>query len=297
VSSPDVRLSSVPPIVLEPPGDLLAGATVVASEPACGNCGHPLGAEARYCGSCGQRHRQGRLEVIEVIADVFNNFVAVDHGIFYTIATLTHDPGRVVRDYWSGKRRTYISPVTYLVTGAAMQVIMDRYDATARALARGAALRRAAAHPNAAHAAAHMKLQQFLWTTPGARGVITAACMAAAIWILFRWRREPRESGATAQREGINFSEALVTSCYLNGHTFLIGSVLATLLTIAAGIEWRERFNVAAAVLIPIAFLGGTFGWRTSVVARAVGAFVLMLVLYQVWFTLTRTLIVLLSGS
>jgi hypothetical protein len=289
----------VPPTVLEPPREPVAAAAVAAvSVIPCGNCGHALDAGDRYCGSCGQRHRQGRLKVIEVAADLFSNFVAVDHGIFYTIAKLTHDPGRVVRDYWAGKRRTYISPVTYLVTGAAMQVIMDGYDATARALTRGAALRTAATYRSPAQAAAHMKLQRFLWATPGARGVIFAALMAVVIWALFRWqRRAAADPEASVSQKAINFSEALVASCYLNGHKFLLSSVLATLVSNTAGIEWRYRYFIASEMIIPMAFLGGIFGWRPSVVARSAAAAMLVYVLWQVWFTLTRAMIVLVSGS
>jgi hypothetical protein len=88
----------------------------------CLNCGTIV--TGRYCQNCGQEnivHKQSFWELVKhFIYDIFH----FDGKFFDTLKYLLFRPGKVPRDYVSGKRTTYLDPIRmYLFTSAIFFIV------------------------------------------------------------------------------------------------------------------------------------------------------------------------------
>ena len=88
----------------------------------CLNCGaERLG---DYCHGCGQHHRNDRLTLRSVWRDFAERFLKWERGLPATVRLAVLDPGRLARDYVSGRRRRYVNPVSFLLLGSALAVLL-----------------------------------------------------------------------------------------------------------------------------------------------------------------------------
>lgn len=80
----------------------------------CKNCGSAV--EENYCPNCGQRaFANRRLKTGELIKDFFENLLNLDRGFLFTFYSVLIRPGKVAKEYISGKRKRYNSPPKYLI--------------------------------------------------------------------------------------------------------------------------------------------------------------------------------------
>ncbi|MEL6109480.1 MAG: DUF3667 domain-containing protein [Planctomycetota bacterium] len=99
----------------------------------CLHCGHPRIDE--FCGRCGQRHVDRRLEFWEWVKLTFSRITQLDRGVLYTFGNLLIHPGHVAKEYVRGRRKPYLNPLTCFFLGAAIQllalwILEDRLRAT-----------------------------------------------------------------------------------------------------------------------------------------------------------------------
>ncbi len=75
----------------------------------CLNCGSTV--EERFCPKCGQENSINRPSFHYLFTHFAEDFVHYDSGFWKTLKTLLFKPGRIIRDYLDGKRKTYMPPV------------------------------------------------------------------------------------------------------------------------------------------------------------------------------------------
>lgn len=93
----------------------------IGAQAECLHCGHPRNQE--FCGNCGQRHVDRRLEFLEWVKLTFSRITQLDRGVLYTFAQLVIRPGHVAKEYVAGRRRPYLNPLTCFFLGAALQLL------------------------------------------------------------------------------------------------------------------------------------------------------------------------------
>ena len=79
----------------------------------CKNCNSEV--NSNYCHNCGQRTSIHKVTFSETFQDVINSMFSIDAPLWVTIKTLILNPGKLFRDYLSGKRKTYYKPVTFFI--------------------------------------------------------------------------------------------------------------------------------------------------------------------------------------
>ncbi len=76
----------------------------------CQNCKNTLPTEAKYCPSCSQKVKSGKVTIREFIQDFFDTVFNLDSKLFQTLGSL-FIPGKLTKEYFEGKRKSYASPV------------------------------------------------------------------------------------------------------------------------------------------------------------------------------------------
>lgn len=89
---------------------------------ACPNCGADRLGD--YCQRCGQHHLDGRITFRRLWRDFAQRFLKLERGLLGTVWGMTTRPGGVARDYVGGRRRRFLNPVSYLVIGSAVSVLL-----------------------------------------------------------------------------------------------------------------------------------------------------------------------------
>lgn len=79
----------------------------------CPNCGADR--QGNYCHECGQRYLKVRLNAPELWWIFAEHFLDWEEGVWRTFLKMATSPGKVIRHYLGGKRRTYLNPFSYLV--------------------------------------------------------------------------------------------------------------------------------------------------------------------------------------
>ena len=69
----------------------------------CLNCGHPFFGNEKYCPNCGQKNKSKKITFKSFLVEVFNGFTSWDAKFWKTLIPLLTKPGKVSKDYISGK--------------------------------------------------------------------------------------------------------------------------------------------------------------------------------------------------
>ena len=82
----------------------------------CLNCNHPLDVSDNFCPNCGQTNSVKKLSFDHYINEYFAGFFAYDSRINLTLFTLLFKPGKITKDYVSGKRMRYANPFRFYLS-------------------------------------------------------------------------------------------------------------------------------------------------------------------------------------
>lgn len=76
----------------------------------CLNCEIPISEENNFCPNCGQVNDEHRLSVKQYFSEYLAGFYSFDNRFVKTVIPLIFKPGKVTREYVSGKRIRYVNP-------------------------------------------------------------------------------------------------------------------------------------------------------------------------------------------
>lgn len=83
----------------------------------------------RYCAYCGQREFAGPHTIRGLILPSLQRVLGLEGGLLHTIVHLTIAPGRVVREYLSGRMTPYTHPAAYLlISFAAFALLSNTFE-------------------------------------------------------------------------------------------------------------------------------------------------------------------------
>ena len=88
----------------------------------CLNCGAIL--TENYCSRCGQKSAVKRLNWHGFLEEVFHFFTHIEKGFLKTTGQLVIHPGRVLKNYLDGKRKTYHKPISFFLIWVAIYLIV-----------------------------------------------------------------------------------------------------------------------------------------------------------------------------
>jgi Protein of unknown function (DUF3667) len=88
----------------------------------CNNCHQSF--EGKYCRHCGQKASVGRLDLHTLWHELTHAITHVDKGLIKLTKDLLVAPKKVYTGYFSGKRKTYFSPVMFFLIMAGLVVIL-----------------------------------------------------------------------------------------------------------------------------------------------------------------------------
>ena len=95
----------------------------------CQNCALQLDSDSNFCSNCGQKKVTHRISFGRLLKETPQQFFQLDRGLLLTIVRMFRDPGRMARDYVYGQRKRYVSPVTYFLIGASIQLLAVWFSA------------------------------------------------------------------------------------------------------------------------------------------------------------------------
>lgn len=95
----------------------------------CQNCGFELDSDSSFCSNCGQKKVTHRISFGRLLKETPQQFFQLDRGLLLTIVRMFRDPGTMARDYVYGQRKRYVSPVTYFLIGASIQLLAVWFSA------------------------------------------------------------------------------------------------------------------------------------------------------------------------
>jgi len=82
----------------------------------CTNCWHPLDMSDRFCPNCSQANSIKKLTLKDFFDEFFSTLISYDSKLLKTLTALLVYPGRITRDYLSGKRVSYTNPFRFLLS-------------------------------------------------------------------------------------------------------------------------------------------------------------------------------------
>ncbi len=88
----------------------------------CKNCGTQF--EGNFCPNCGQRLNSGRIIFRESAKDVLEHYFDFDAPLFRTIKGMVTNPGKLIKEYIAGKRKSYSHPFRYFVLVLAIYLVL-----------------------------------------------------------------------------------------------------------------------------------------------------------------------------
>jgi Protein of unknown function (DUF3667) len=80
----------------------------------CRNCGSA--ALGKFCPACGQETTLHRPNVLGFIHEFFDHYVSLEGKIWRTFGRLLFSPGYLTKEYFAGRRRSYILPLRLYLT-------------------------------------------------------------------------------------------------------------------------------------------------------------------------------------
>jgi hypothetical protein len=95
----------------------------------CSNCGKSLSGE--YCAACGQRHEPHIHSMAHFASEAFESITHADSRLWRTLGYLLAKPGRLTREFFDGRRATYLPPFRlYLVISVAFFLLGPSADSS-----------------------------------------------------------------------------------------------------------------------------------------------------------------------
>ncbi|MGG8496327.1 DUF3667 domain-containing protein [Tenacibaculum sp. TC6] len=82
----------------------------------CLNCGYPFSGHEKFCPDCGQENKGSRITFLHFMHEIFRGFFSWDAKFWKTLFPLLISPGKVSKDYISGKRNRYSNPFRFYLT-------------------------------------------------------------------------------------------------------------------------------------------------------------------------------------
>ncbi|MEZ4874289.1 MAG: DUF3667 domain-containing protein [Flavobacteriaceae bacterium] len=79
----------------------------------CKNYNAPVA--TNFCGTCGQKASVHKITFKETFQDLADSFFSVNAPFFKTLSLLFWNPGKLIREYLEGRRKTYYKPVAFFV--------------------------------------------------------------------------------------------------------------------------------------------------------------------------------------
>lgn len=76
----------------------------------CPNCNNTLTNESKYCSTCSQKVRSGKVTIKEFLQEFVDNVFNLDSKLFQTLGAL-FIPGKLTLKYFEGKRKSYAPPI------------------------------------------------------------------------------------------------------------------------------------------------------------------------------------------
>jgi hypothetical protein len=192
----------------------------------CKNCGAEL--TGKYCSNCGQEAFSGRLSVGHIFKDATHGILHWESSIYKTFVELVLRPGKFLKEYIEGKRKTYVKPFSYFVFIQTAYVIIfhlmsDKYFAFVSgsvSVSGDVPQTMLVKIEEIEHIVSH-NLTYFNYAFP---------LIVAIFWRLL-----------LKKRTGVNYAESLVASFYLMGTTLFFG-IIIMLLTFFSPKIWEARF-------------------------------------------------------
>ncbi|VXB13070.1 DUF3667 domain-containing protein [Maribacter litoralis] len=82
----------------------------------CLNCGHPLELSDKYCPNCSQANSTKKLTLLDFFEEFLANYLSYDSKLWRTLAALLLKPGKITKEYISGRRLSYTNPFRFLLS-------------------------------------------------------------------------------------------------------------------------------------------------------------------------------------
>lgn len=88
----------------------------------CNNCHNEV--QGDFCHHCGQREGLGKITFKETFHDFVDMVFSVNAPLMRTLRMLLLNPGKLLREYLSGKRKTYYKPVSFFIITTIVYLII-----------------------------------------------------------------------------------------------------------------------------------------------------------------------------
>lgn len=88
----------------------------------CENCGNEV--TGPFCGNCGQRRGIGKITFKETFQDLVDMMFSVNAPLVKTQKLLVSNPGKLFREYLSGRRKAYYKPVSFFIITTIVYLII-----------------------------------------------------------------------------------------------------------------------------------------------------------------------------
>lgn len=249
-------------------------------ESLCQNCGATM--DGNFCSACGQ----GRVERITLSSfahELAGQFLEVDRGFLHTFVDLLRRPGATIRAYINGRRRSYTSPLGYILIATAFSVLRA---AMTPETAKKIADMNTSLKPtlsliySPAQIEIFLRIEQLITTNKFAMDAFLLVPIVLSLRLLFR-------------KQNVNLAELAVFACYTFGQATIVTILVGLpLLLFPAATLYSAMFM--AITLGYLVYAGiGFFGKGAGTVFRLAGSVALGLILmdgltYTLPFVLAR---------
>ncbi len=82
----------------------------------CLNCGHEIDYSDKFCPYCGQKNSTHKLTLFNMLNEYFAGIFAYDSKLFSSVKLLFTSPGKLSKEFLSGKRIRYVNPFRFFIS-------------------------------------------------------------------------------------------------------------------------------------------------------------------------------------
>jgi len=94
----------------------------------CTNCAHPLDLSDRFCPHCSQINSTKKPTLKDFFDEFFSSLISYDSKLLKTLSALLLRPGKITRDYLTGKRVSYTNPFRFLLSLSIIYFLMINFN-------------------------------------------------------------------------------------------------------------------------------------------------------------------------